>query len=168
MKKYCLDTSGISKPVLDRPDDIYGPIWRKVIAVIEAGEIAVTTEIYDEMHGSIWSMVGQCIDANKDLMVLEIADDSWDYARYVQVAAYMQMRHREFIAEHNKNRKDTVGLNDISIIALGKTLDLPVVSMESSAAGSMTKRRIPDICNAEQVEHLDFNDFLRQAGIGMG
>lgn len=42
MKRYCFDTSGISNPVETMPDDIFESLWLKVIAVIEAGEIAVT------------------------------------------------------------------------------------------------------------------------------
>ena len=40
MKKYCFDTSGFSTPVERMPDDIFGGLWRKVVPIIEAGEIA--------------------------------------------------------------------------------------------------------------------------------
>ncbi len=167
MKKYCFDTSGISNPVENQPDDLYGPIWRQVITVIEAGAIAVTTEIYEEIHGSIRSMVGEYIDANRHLLVLEIENGSWDDAAYATVATDMQLLHHDFISEYNHNRDGTVGLNDISIIALAKALKLPLVSMESSATGSPVRRRIPDVCQIEKVEHLTFNEFLRREGIGM-
>ena len=42
----------------------------------------------------------------------------------------MQVVYRQFISEFNLNRKDTVGLNDISIVGLAKTLNRPLVSME--------------------------------------
>jgi len=61
--------------------------------------------------------------------------------------------------------KDTVGLNDMSIIALAKATGLPLVSMESSAGNSPKFKRIPDICALDQIVHLDFNSFLRQEGI---
>jgi hypothetical protein len=50
-------------------------------------------------------------------------------------------------------------LNDVTIIALAKTLSLPLVSMESSAVPSPKKKRIPDICPLEGVTHLTFNEF---------
>ena len=58
----------------------------------------------------------------------------------------------------------TICLNDLTIIALAKTLGLPVVSMERlvSEGPGTKKRRIPNICKAEGVEHLSFNDFLRR------
>ena len=53
-------------------------------------------------------------------------------------------------------------LNDISIVALAKTLNLPVVHMESWVPeDNQTKRRIPNICALEGVAHLRFNEFLR-------
>ncbi len=58
-------------------------------------------------------------------------------------------------------------MNDLTIIAMAKTLGLPVVSMEKavSEAPGTKKRRIPNICKAEGVLHLGFNDFLHQEGL---
>jgi hypothetical protein len=166
MKRYCFDTSGISNPVENLPDDIYEPIWHGVIRVIESGAIAVTTEIYDELHGSIRGLVGACIDANRANLLLEIDDDSWDYGAYAAIVTAMQLRHHDFIREYTGGSKRTVGLADISIVALAKTLKLPVVSMERSAGNSPKHKKIPDVCALEQVEHLDFNTFLRREKIG--
>lgn len=165
MKKYCFDTSGISTPLERLPDDIYGSLWLQVIEVFESGVIAVTTEIYDEMHGSLYGRIGGCIDSNKAKLVLEIGDQSWDEAGYRITVAQMQIDQRAFISEYTGGSPKTVGLNDISIIALAKALELPVVSMEASATTSPTKRKIPDVCRVEKVEHLYFNDFLRREGI---
>jgi hypothetical protein len=38
----------------------------------------------------------------------------------------MKVRHEAVISEYNGNRKNTIGLNDLTIIALAKTLGLPV------------------------------------------
>ena len=57
-------------------------------------------------------------------------------------------------------------MNDISIIALAKVLALPVVSMETLIRQPEAKwRRIPNVCLAENVEHLSFNDFLRRENV---
>lgn len=168
MKRYCFDTSGISNPAETLPDDLFEPIWRGVMGVIEEGAIAVTTEIYDEMHGSIRGLVGECIDANRAKLLLEIGDGTWDYGAYAATVTAMQLRQREFIRESTTGSPKTVGLADISIIALAKALTLPVVSMEKPIRNdSKTKRKIPDVCQIEGVEHLDFNAFLRREGIRM-
>ena len=101
-------------------------------------------------------------------MVMEIGDPGWDFTAYTTVVAALQVVHHDVIAEYNRNRKGTVGLNDISIIALAKALNLPVVSMERAASVNATARRkIPDVCLLEQVEHLTFNAFLRREGISL-
>ena len=54
----------------------------------------------------------------------------------------------------------------MSIIALAKTLELPVLSMETRVRDSNSKKRkIPNICDEEGVPHIIFNDFLRNEGI---
>ena len=168
MKKYCFDTSGFSTPVERMPDDIFGGLWRKVVPIIEAGEIAVTTEIYDEMHGSIRSLIGNCIDTNRVNMVLEIGDERWNYSAYTQTLVQIRERHKAFISEYTGGSPRTVGLVDISIIALAKAIGVPVVTEERPVSANTTaKRKIPDVCNLEGVECLTFNDFLRRSGINM-
>jgi hypothetical protein len=46
MKKYCFDTSGLSNPWLELPDDIFASVWDQVIDRIEGGMIGATAEIY--------------------------------------------------------------------------------------------------------------------------
>jgi hypothetical protein len=60
-----------------------------------------------------------------------------------------------------------VGLKDVSIIALAKTLKLPLVHMEkpNTHQPSQKRMRIPDVCDKEGVKHLTFNEFLRAEGI---
>lgn len=161
MKKYCFDTSGISNPAETMPEDIHESLWEKFSDEIKNGCIAVTKEIYGEMI-HIPGKIGKCIVDNEDLMVLEVGDNSWDWQSYIDHSVRMQDAYKNFISEYTGGSKKTIGLIDITIIAMAKALDLPVVSMEVRVADkSSTKRRIPDICDAEQVQHLFFNDYLR-------
>lgn len=161
MKRYCFDTSGISNPLQAMPEDIHDWIWILVRDLIEEGSIAVTTEIYDEMT-HIGGQVGACIRANRKAMVLEVGDTGWDWSRYIQMTNAMQSAHREYISEFNEHVARTVGMNDISIIALAKALRLPLVSMETLVLGpNAKKRKIPNVCAIENVDHLDFTGFLR-------
>lgn len=159
MKKHCFDTSGISNPLETMPEDIHESAWTKIKEKISSGEIAVTREIYDEMT-HIVGTVGQCIKASEAELLLEVGEGDWDYDTYTAEAVRMQEAYAEFIAE-NTGKAGTIGLNDISIIALAKTLKLPVVSMEVSARDSTTKRRIPDICKLEGVQHMTFSEYCR-------
>lgn len=160
-KLYCLDTSGISHPLEIMPESIgmYQHIWSHIRTKIEAGVFAVNAEIYDELC-RLPGQVGICLRNNKDNLVLEIGE-AWHWERYVENFEEMRLRHQGIISEYNGNRKGTVGVNDVSIVALAKTLELPIISMESrSFQSSNTKVRIPGLCDLEGVEHLTFNDFL--------
>lgn len=128
MKKYCFDTSGISNPLESMPEDIHESAWTKIKGCIEGGMFAVTKEIYDEMT-HITGTVGECIRASEAALVLEIGEGGWDWDSYTRHVTRMQDGHRQFISDFNNNRKGTICLNDLSIIALAKTLKIPVVSM---------------------------------------
>lgn len=167
MKKYCLDTSGISNPLEFMPEDIYGGLWTQVQTRINSGVFAVTTEIFLELK-HIEGTVGDCLRANQANLVLELNDPSWPITDYIEHTARMQEKHKQYIRENLGNKKATVGMNDLSIIALAKCLELPVVSMERRKAHQTNNlRQIPDICDAESVRHMTFNDFLRAEGISL-
>ncbi len=162
MKRYCFDTYGISNPLEFMPEDIHGWMWDRMIDFIQSDFLAVTKEIYDEMT-HIQGRIGDCIRNSEELMVLEVNKGDWDWEVYVRHVADMQRRHHQFISEYNGGSRRTICLNDMSIIALGKTLSLPVVSMEALIMQPESKnRRIPNICQIETVEHLTFSDFLRR------
>lgn len=109
--------------------------------------------------------VGECIKESESELLLEVGEGDWDHATYTAEAARMQVDYAAFIAE-NTGRAGTVGLNDISIIALAKTLNLPVVSMESAVNNDASqKRRIPDICKLEGIKHMYFSDYCRAEGL---
>jgi hypothetical protein len=150
------------------PEDValYRPVWDCVIAAIKSGKIAVTAEIYAELC-HITGNVGECIRASKDRMLVEVDDCSWDSATYIFHFNRMRKAHHDWIAEYSmKSPAKTIGLNDLTGVALAKTLKLPIVSMESSAAPSPKHKRIPDICALESVIAYDFNTFLKIEGAG--
>jgi uncharacterized protein DUF4411 len=162
MKRYCFDTSGIFNPLETMPEDIHGWLWKRMIDFIESGSIAVTTEIYEEMT-HIGGGVGECIKRSTKTMILEVNSDSWDWKSYVRHIACMQKKYHPYISEYNGGSKRTICLNDLSIIALAKTLGVPVVSMEAYIMQPEAKwRRIPNVCQLESVEPLTFNQFLRR------
>ncbi len=164
-KKYCLDTSGLSNPLETMPEtiSIYNGIWALVRKHIEEGSFAVTQEIYEELCHISPGAVCDCCSNNKDQLVMEVDQPDWDATGYITNVNEMVERHKGIISEYNGNRKNTVGLNDVSIVALAKTLKLPVVSMESdSVQPSTTKVRIPGLCRLEGVQHMTFNNFLEQ------
>ncbi|WP_425906817.1 DUF4411 family protein [Nitrobacter sp. TKz-YC02] len=165
MKKYCFDTSGISNPLETMPEDIHKTMWAGFCERVESGSIATTTEIHSEFC-YIPGDVGKRLISSKSLLVLEVGEE-WDWQTYVDHAQRMQVDHKDFISEFTGGSAKTICLNDLTIIALAKTLSLPLVSMERLVPEDpgTKKRRIPNICKAEGVEHLVFNDFLRRENL---
>jgi hypothetical protein len=166
MASYCLDTSGLSNPVENLPEDIFTSLWDRVKKVIEDGKICCNPEILEEL-GSIDGGLGDCLKACSAAMCYEIGDDKWPWQEYLECVETLKVKYEPVISEYNGNRKGTVGLKDISIIALAMTLKLPLVSMEKPNIyqPSTRKMRIPDVCKVEGVKHLTFNEFLRAEGI---
>src|SRR4029079_15831728 len=101
------------------PEDIHGTLWTKVAKVVEAEKFAVTAEIYDELV-HLPGSVGEYIKHNKAKLQLEIEESNWDWKTYLTHVERMRIKYAAVISEYNGNRKNTIGLNDLSIIALGK------------------------------------------------
>jgi hypothetical protein len=146
------------------PEDIHVTLWARVSDVLLAGSFSATTEIYDELT-NIPGAIGGHINGNPDLIKLEVGDEAWDWKSYLGHVERLRKVHRNYISEYNANRKGTVGLNDVSIIAMGLATKLPVISMEKMLPNGSKCRRIPNICDMEKVEHLNFSEFLRREGI---
>jgi hypothetical protein len=164
-KIYCLDTSGLSNPLENMPEDIFPILWSKICTEIENGKFASNKEIYDELT-YLNGTVGECIKRCKSNLILEIGEADWDWENYLVHVERMRVEYKSYISEYNGNRNSTVGLNDVSIVALAKSLGLPIVSMETLAFQPSPKRmRIPRLCTLENVQHITFNDLLRLEGI---
>jgi len=166
-KAYCPDMSGLSTPLENMPEDIHKALWAKVAKIVASGKFAVTTEIYEELQ-HLPGPIGACVNENESNLVLEVEEESWDWPTYLGHVERMRVAYKDVISEYNGNRKNTVCLNDLSIIALAKTLGLPVISSEKklqTAQDSKKRQKIPDICDREGVEHMSFNELLRKEGI---
>ncbi len=164
MKRYCFDTSGISNPLENMPIDIHGSLWELLLEFFEAGYVAVTTEIFEEMI-LLPDGIGERIKMAKDHLVLEVGEPIWRWQDYIDNSNRMQDTYHDFISEFTGGSSKTICLNDLSIVALAKTLNLPLVNMESFVPElSPNKRRIPNICKYDGVLPLTFNEFLRKEG----
>jgi hypothetical protein len=165
MRRYCLDTSGLSNPIQSMPEDIYVSLWAQLCQRIAAGYFATTPEVYLELI-NIPGNVGQCLLENESVIKLEVGTGDWDFPTYLSNFDALHPKYESFINGTGAS-KMSLSMPDFSIVVLAKTLDLPVVSMETPCANNPnTKRRkIPDVCKAENVIHMTFNDLLRAEGI---
>jgi len=165
MKKYCLDMSGFSNPIQAMPEDIHVSLWAQLCDRIRSGIFAATTEVYEELT-HIPGDLGQCIRDHEAEIKLEVGSGDWNFEDYLAIYDGLNPKYESFI-NGTGGSKASLSVPDFSIVCLGKALALPVVSMENPCAQNVgTKsRKIPDVCVAESVVHLNFNDLLRAEGI---
>ncbi|MFF0947905.1 DUF4411 family protein [Rhizobium leguminosarum] len=166
VKRYCFDTSGISNPLETMPADIHVSLWASFSAYIYDGFIAVTPEIYDEMC-HVTGDIGDMIKSTKGQLVLELGGAEWDWQTYVNNSKQLLATYEGCISEYTGGSAKTICLNDMTIVCLAKTLGLPLVSMENlvKEESQTNKRKIPNICRSEGIEHLTFSDFLRRENL---
>ena len=77
MHKYCLDTSGVSNPIMDLPEDIHVTLWQKIQQCVTSGLFCWNKEIQKELD-SIYGETGDCLRACNGSCCYEIGADSWD------------------------------------------------------------------------------------------
>jgi len=111
-------------------------------------------------------MVGQCLKDHMAEIRLEVGSGRWNYNDYIGNFKALHPRYEKFIAGTGGS-KASLSMADFSIVILAKTLALPVISMETACAHNLHTKscKIPDVCAAEGVLHMTFNDFLRSEGI---
>ncbi|MEQ9814436.1 MAG: DUF4411 family protein [Azospirillaceae bacterium] len=166
MHKYCLDTSGISNPVMEMPETIYVSLWGQVVKLIHGHIFCWNYEISVELK-SVYGVAGDALKSCNGECCFEVGVGDWGWEEYLAWVESWRKKYNDYISEYNGGRKNTISLNDLSIVALAKTLGRPVVSMEKRNLGppSATKMRIPDLCDREGVDHLNFNEFLIAEGV---
>jgi hypothetical protein len=164
--RYCLDTSAISNPLMGMPEDCFGSLWQKIETLISSNVFCCNAEIA-EQYTHIVGSVGKCLVYHTPKMLYEIGIGGWAWSEYILYVNIMSKKYHAFISDYHNNRQNTIDLKDLSLVALAKTLALPVVSMEGFDGGqiSATKMRIPRLCINENVIHYTFIGLLRKEGI---
>lgn len=152
---------------MDLPQDIHVSLWQRIAGLLKDGAFCWNQEIWEEMDGSIDGDIAYILKScQENGGCFELGQSHWNWSEYLVHINDIRARYSQYISEYNANRKSTIGLNDCSIVCLGKTLGLPVASMEKRNANpSMKKMRIPELCDREGIKHLDLNEVLRAEGI---
>ena len=85
MHKYCLDTSGLSNPFLEMPEDIYVSLWPKVMSSMDAGVFCWNYEIAEELK-TIFGTLGDRLKACNGYCCFEVGKGDWSYNRILCTA----------------------------------------------------------------------------------
>jgi hypothetical protein len=166
--RYCLDTSAISNPLVGMPEDCLGGLWNKIIDLISSCVFCCNAEIA-EQYTHITGSVGDCLVSHTPKMLYEVGAGNWDWNGYIAHVNRMTKQYHAFISDYHSNRQNTIDLKDLSLVALAKTLALPIVSMEGFDGGQISpkKMRIPRLCINEDVLHYTFIELLRKERISI-
>jgi len=151
--KYVLDTNVFINMQRHHPLDVFGSLWGKMAAIIDAGIAISSDEVYDE---------------------LSIGDDAlvqWAKERngaFIASGADVQNMVRDILKNYPALVTGTRKANgaDPFVISLAKLRDLTLVSDETRA-GSDQPVKIPNVCSAYGVRVIKFVDFLREERISI-
>ncbi len=148
--KYSFDTSAFVVPSRNWiPMDLVPKLWKMIDVLIQAGEIVASEEVYREIE-QIDDTLLMWIKERREIFI----DVDEEQQQYVDDIVNRFPKWIDYNAQKN--------VADPFVIALAKQNNLVVVSYERG--GNETKPKIPYVCNEFNIEHLSFEEFLRQIG----
>ena len=148
MAKYVFDSNIFINLQRRQPIDIYPSLWSKIGDLMENGTIISSQEVYDEI------MIG-----GDDL-------EKWAKARkecFLPSGVPVQQEVRAILVSHRGLVEGGSKKNSAApfVIALAKQEHCKVVT-EESRTRNVKSPKIPDVCDAYQIECIDFVGFARE------
>ena len=133
------------------PSDVFPTLWDKLDAVVAAGEIISSEEVYvetakkaDELHDRIKDRKQMLVPLTPEIQQLA-SDLLIDYPRLVDTL---------------RGRSQA----DPFVIATAIETNAVVVTGEIRT-GNLNKPRIPDVCNAKGIRWINFLQMIRELGL---
>lgn len=148
MAKYVFDSNIFINLQRRQPIDIFPSLWNKIGDMMDEGIIISSQEVYDEI------MIG-----GDDL-------EKWVKARkerFLPSSVPVQQEVRKILLSHRGlveggNKKNSA---DPFVVALAKQEQCKVVTEEVRTRNAKSPK-IPDVCDAYQIECIDFIRFARE------
>ena len=148
MAKYVFDSNIFINLQRRQPIDMFPSLWNKIGDLMDEGTIISSQEVYDEI------MIG-----GDDL-------EKWAKARkecFLPQSVPVQQEVRTILLSHRGlveggNKKNSA---DPFVVALAKQEQCKVVTEEVRTRNAKSPK-IPDVCDAYQIECIDFVNFARE------
>lgn len=148
MTKYVFDSNIFINLQRRQPIDIFPSLWNKIGELMSDGTIISSQEVYDEI------MIG-----GDDL-------EKWAKARkefFLPSDVPIQQEVRTILSTHRGlveggSKKNSA---DPFVVALAKQENCKVVTEEDRTRNAKSPK-IPDVCDAYQIECVDFVGFARE------
>ena len=149
--QYVFDTNIFITLQRKQPMDTYPIVWEKMGQLMEDGIVISSREVYDE------------IIPGKDTLA-EWVKQRKEY--FLPTTTYIQQLTRDILYKHRGLVEGGKKANsaDPFVIALARQKNATVVT-EEGKNGSLSAPQIPDVCEKEQIDCIDFITFLRRNAV---
>lgn len=149
MARYSIDTSSILHAWRRHyPPEIFPALWQNLDRLIESGDLCASEEVLHELE-------------RKD-------DEVFEWARtrpsmFIPTDEAIQVAVQEILARHKKlvDTRRNRSAADPFVIALAKVAKCVVVTNELPGGGP-DRPRIPDVCSAMSIRHMNLLDLIRE------
>ncbi|MBE0543666.1 MAG: DUF4411 family protein [Verrucomicrobia bacterium] len=146
---YCVDTSGwLDGWQRHYPPDVFPTLWAKIDALVTAGEIISSEEVYFELERK--------------------SDDLHDWVKarkqmLVPLDEAIQIRAATLLAEYPRLVDTLRGRSkaDPFVIATAMERNAVVVTGEI-ISGNLDRPRIPDVCQVKTIRCINFLQMIRE------
>lgn len=146
---YCVDTSGwLDGWQRQYPPDVFPTLWTKIDALILAGEIISSEEVYFELERKSDDL-HDWIKSRKQMLV------PLDEAIQVRASALLAEYPRLVDTLRGRSKADPF------VIATAMERNAVVVTGEI-ISGNLHKPRIPDVCQVKQISCINFLQMIRE------
>ena len=146
---YCVDTSGwLDGWQRNYPPDVFPTLWSKIEAVVAAGEIFSSEEVYVELQKKD-DEIHDWMKARKEMLV--------PLTEEIQTIASDLLREFPRLVDTLRNRSKA----DPFVIATAIDRNATVVTGEP-VTGNMNKPRIPDVCIVRGIPCITFLQMIRE------
>jgi hypothetical protein len=146
---YCVDTSGwLDGWQRHYPPDVFPTLWEKINALIEAGEIISSEEVYFELERKSDDL-HNWIKARKQMLV------PLDEAIQLRVVTLLAEYPRLVDTLRGRSKADPF------VIATAMERNAVVVTGEI-ISGNLDKPRIPDVCQVKKIRCMNFLQMIRE------
>ncbi len=146
---YCVDTSGwLDGWQRHYPPDVFPTLWAKIDALIAAGEILSSEEVYFELERKSDDL-HDWVKARKQMLV------PLDEA--IQIRAVTLLAEYPRLVDTLRGRSKA----DPFVIATAMQRNAAVVTGEI-ISGNLDRPRIPDVCQVKKIRCISFLQMIRE------
>lgn len=164
--KYIIDTSSLTQAYRTYYSfDIAPSFWSFLASQFTNAGLASIDKVYEELKLGKDALYGWLAAPNLKGLLIDTKSDADILAHYIHLmqwadaqSQYKQLAKERFAAFENA---------DPWIIATAMAHQATVVSMEVSAPAAQSAIKIPDVCAAMGIRHIDSFSFLQETGFSM-